>query len=190
MNALPLLLFGSLFGLLHPAAPVTTTKTYGVGEWVLVVKTDSFRQTSRCTISNHHGRDPDVTIADGMVSFHLGGGTDVSDAWYRLDGGPPRAVRDDYAALIAQGAFAEAERLDNPSGGVVRLPLASLGRAGTAAFQVTRASQLKQFKLGNMRPVSDAAERSGCSKGTSGRNARGQEPLRQTYLQSSAEPLR
>ncbi len=155
-----------LGGLLHPAPPPTTTQVYGEGDWRLTVIADTFTHQVRCTLENHNGRNPDITAVPGALAFRVGRGLDTSDAWYKIDNWPARPWRDMRAELIATGALAQSERLDNPSGGLVQIPLEALKTANTVTILPHRRTHLRVFVLAHVEELFNAARAFRCNFAT------------------------
>jgi hypothetical protein len=117
----------------------------------------------RCRLENHNGIHPDVVAVPGGLAFRLGGrGVDTSDAWYKLDDQPARPWRDLRAELVAAGSLAEAERLDNPSGGWVLIPLQEARGAARASILLKRGAHPKIFKLNGFWPLLVNTDEMGC----------------------------
>jgi len=157
-----ILTYALLFGLLHGAPPQSITKTYGEGGWILKVRADAFTRQTMCELVNRNGNHPDVTVAPGALSFHFKPKLDTYGAWYTVDHGAPQAWRDQSAALIHIGAMAQAERLDNSTGGVVVIPMAQLTGASLVEVRPTPRATPKAFRLASLWKVIASADGLGC----------------------------
>jgi hypothetical protein len=82
----------------------------------------------------------------GGLAFKLERGAETSDAWYKLDDQPARPWGDLRAKLVAAGSLADAERLDNQSGGWVVLPLTKFERAKVGAVRIGDTIKNQMFR--------------------------------------------
>ena len=153
MNAPALISATLLWGLIHPAYKPTTTKVYGEGEWVLTVQTDNFTKETRCTLVNHHGWRPDVTVVPGAFVFHFSPNLETTDAWYKIEDEPARASRADLARLISAGSLNNAERLDNSAEGRVVIPFEIINSADLVAIKPSGRAPIRRFHLGQARSL-------------------------------------
>lgn len=128
----------------------------------MTVITDTFTHQVRCTLENHNGSNPEITAVPGALAFRVGRALDTSDAWYKIDDQPARPWRDLRAQLIATGAFAEAERLDNLSGGLVQIPLEELKTANTVTISQYKGTHLHVFALAGTKELFYAARSFQC----------------------------
>ena len=116
----------------------------------------------RAAITAVHGYVP----PDVLTNAELARLVDTSDAWYKLDDHPAKPWRDLRAELVAAGSLAEAERLDNPSGGRVVIPFDVLKGAMTVDVRPTRRASPHAVTIRPVWTAIASAEGLGCSFGS------------------------
>jgi hypothetical protein len=102
---------------LHLLAGQTTTVHRHVGGWTVKATTDRFTKGVTCSMTK--GR---VEFRKDVLIFHLGGLADTSDAYFRVDTGPVRSVREATFDDQRRGYYRNGGSLANPSAGEVALP--------------------------------------------------------------------
>jgi len=148
----------------HPASDVIMHR-YGVAGWILEMRTDSFAGRIECSV--YRGR---VSYERQALVFHLPGSVDTFDAAYRIDGGRTYLSRDDAEDIAAQGFVLRDDDLDNPSGGLVRIP--SVRLEGAKLVQIQPRPNIKPilFRLDGLGAAVAAARQLGCNViGSTGR---------------------
>ena len=108
-------------------------------------------------------RDGRAEYAGHAVGFRFKTRSDVAGAVYRVDGGPPRAWRDDRAALIILGAPLDFGGMDNPSGGVVWLPLSVLADANAVMIQPRPDRGARTFHFRGLKGLHQLGLEQGCA---------------------------
>jgi hypothetical protein len=151
-----------LFGLIHGPYRPTETKVYAQSGWLLTVDTDTFNHAKTCQLETQAWGRPGVTVGRQALAFHFDPRIDTYDAWYAINGGPPKAWRDQGAKLIHVGAMATAEKLDNATGGAVVVPMDDLVGAHSVAVRPTLKHRPYVFDLTTLWPVLASAEALGC----------------------------
>jgi hypothetical protein len=131
MGALLLPAAALLITLTAAHGPVTVLKQR-VANWTLVVTRDAFRNQAQCTLSRGH-----VFYQRSALVFQLSRHVDTFDAVYRVDARDPVSVRDDTSELAELGFALHQNDLDNPSGGLVRIPLGRLENASHVDIQAS-----------------------------------------------------
>ena len=137
-------------------------RAYELGRWRLDIHVDNFRQQVRCLLSDDYGHFPRIIAGPRILVLKLPGHADGSLAWFSVDGAPARPWRDVEAALIAEGAMAETESLDNATGGDLPLPYSAVGEARTITVQVNRDGRTTRYSTAGLWPTLEAADRLGC----------------------------
>ena len=127
----------ALFGL-TPLGHRTSSRTsaYSVGPWLIEVRHDEFRKDIECRLVNDFGNFPDIIADRHVIQIRLPHQTDGAQAWFKVDNEAARPWRDVEAALIADGATAEAETLDNATGGQLPLPYSAINHAERISIQL------------------------------------------------------
>jgi hypothetical protein len=132
-------------------------RRYGVDGWVLELRADSFAGRTDCRLYRGH-----LSYERQAVVFHLSQRLGAFDAAYRIDGGRLMLARDDAADLAAQGFALSDDDLDNPSGGLVRIPARRLEGAKLVQIQARPGVRPLRFKLDGLGASLDALHRLGC----------------------------
>jgi hypothetical protein len=127
------------------------------GAWTLNVRVDSFSTGHVCKLSR-----PGAEYRRQAVVFHLSPNVDTSQAVYRIDAGAPRAVRDDQVTLARLGFALNNDDLDNPSGGLVRIPVDQLLGAAAVRIETTAFGRARKFDIAGLKPALAAAGAAGC----------------------------
>ena len=127
------------------------------GDWTLSVRTDSFSTGHVCKLTRPHAE-----YQRQAVVFHLSPSTDTSAAVYRIVGGVPMTVQADQSELARLGFNLHDDNLDNPSGGLVRIPISRLVAAGDVRIETAAFSRSIKFNLGGLKPALEAAKAAGC----------------------------
>jgi hypothetical protein len=128
-----------------------------IGAWSLTVTHDRFAAETKCRLSTH-GLD---FQREALVA-RLPSGVDTSSAAYRVDDSPPREVGADTMELAHMGFALHQDDLDNPSGGVVRVPAHLLTGAGRLTVQARPGGRIWSFKVAGLDAALDAARAAGC----------------------------
>jgi hypothetical protein len=145
------------------AAAANRVEQYKSDGWRVSARHDVFAGTTRCFIRsiNHH-----IVYQPGALGFRFHRHRDTLDTWYRIDGGAPLRWQDRYPTLIASGAQIDGPALDNPTGGIVWLPIADLKDAKTVTVRTSGRGNGHAYALRGFPRVLDAARRLGCATDT------------------------
>lgn len=149
---------GVLSLLAHPQTKGQAVERHRLEGWTYVVAVDRFTGGRRCEI-----RRKSVSIRDGVATFDFGRRTDTRHAYYRLDDQSPRSVAALALDLRRAGAPAVvSDDLKNPSGGLVRAPLAILLGAQRIAIRADPRRNARVFDLQGLGAAIDAVKAQGC----------------------------
>ena len=162
MTASASLALAALLGLHVPSLHVPwphSSEVSHVGGWVLKAHLDRFAGERSCTLSR--GR---IDYQRQALVFRLPARVDTDAALYRIDGGEPIAVRADEAELAGLGFALHNDDLDNPSGGLVRIPVHRLASAGAVQIEAAPGRRPVKFRIGGLAAALDAARAAGCSE--------------------------
>lgn len=163
MTASASLALAALLGLhmpsLHVPWPHGAAVVSHVGDWTLKTRLDRFAGERSCTLSR--GR---IDYQRQALVFRLSTHTDTAAALYRIDGAEPVAVRADEAELASLGFALHNDDLDNPSGGLVRIPAHRLATAGEVQIEAGPGRGPVKFKIGGLAAALDAARAAGCAE--------------------------
>jgi hypothetical protein len=128
-----------------------------IGRWRLEVTTDGFAQRTRCAL-----RSGPIVYHRGALVFQLPHAIDTTAAVYRIDDGPPVDQRRNAMRLAELGFSLHDDQLDNPSGGLVRIPEDEVGagrkvRIASGAFRAPLSYSIEGFAVAR-----EAARQAGC----------------------------
>jgi hypothetical protein len=143
-----------------PFGPGPDVKVTRLGEWTLRVRAEPFAGRQVCEL-----RRGDIAYQRQALVFRLSTRIDTTTAIYRVDGGPPIQARDDEAVLAHLGFALHNDDLDNPSGGLVRIPEARLAGAGVVQIETADHPHPVKFKIAGLESALDAAHKAGCGAG-------------------------
>ncbi len=142
----------------HPAPkPTKVLKTTHIGAWTLTVKSDPFAGQAGCRLTN--GRQ---SYERGALVIQLPRKINTADAVYRIDGGPPMFASWDQPALASLGFALEEDNLDNPSGGLVRIPVTKVASAKAIKVEARPRDKMWKFSLVGFDAALAAAKQAGC----------------------------
>jgi hypothetical protein len=131
-----------------------------IGGWTLRLHADPFTNRLACRLSK-----PKVDYQRQALVFHLPKRTDTSAAVYRIDGEPPLWARADDMEMVRSGFTLRNDDLDNPSGGLVRIPERRVLEAHAVAVETRANGRTVKFKIDGFRAALDAAHEAGCGVG-------------------------
>jgi hypothetical protein len=131
-----------------------------VAGWTLRVHPDHFTGTVTCKLWRER-----IDYQRQAVVFRLPTRIDTRAAVYRIDDAPPVAARADEAELAGLGFALNNDDLENPSGGLVRIPAHRLASAGEVRIETTPGHAPRKFKIGGLSAALEAAGKSGCGAG-------------------------
>jgi len=149
-------------------APLPTLARHGdvrqertsLGDWRLDIARDRFSGAIACRLM---ARDHHALYRAQAVAFGLRHARDVARAVYRIDGGPPRASRDDLPALIAARAPIDRGPMDDPQQGLVWVPLAVLATGNNIAIEPGPGQRIHRFHYRGLVALHDIAVERGCA---------------------------
>ena len=141
----------------HKPAPREVSHVAG---WTLRVHAERFTGRLACQLSR-----PRIDYRRHALVFHLSARTDTAAAVYRIDNGPPLWSRDDDLDLARLGFALHSDDLDNPSGGLVRIPEQRIVAARTVSIEARADGSPARFKIDGFATALDAAHKAGCREG-------------------------
>ena len=127
------------------------------GEWTLNVRTDSFTTGHVCKLTR-----PGIDYQRQTVILHLPARTDTTNAVYRIDAGPPVEARADDLQIVRLGFALQDDDLQNPSGGVIRIPVTRLVGARSVRVETAAFSRSRKFDLDGLDAALAAANAANC----------------------------
>lgn len=139
-------------------------KVYGQNGWVMTIQTDGFTGKVRCRLvfpkTLFQGR---ITYAQKTLGFELGESENTLKAWYRIGNQPAKPWQDLYPALVGEKVPLGRGSLENPTNGVVLIPIEEIGNAQLVSIRVDENSPVKRFKLSGFTKSLAVAKVNGCA---------------------------
>ena len=133
------------------------TRTVHAGAWTARVRTDRFTGEIACSL-----RGPGMSFHRDTVVFELGRHVDTSQAFFRLDAGPARSVREPRLQNETHGFFLDSGPVDNPSGGRVALPYSLVQSAKSVLVRANPRRDPRAFDVSGLADALAAAKAAGC----------------------------
>jgi hypothetical protein len=130
-----------------------------VQHWLVEVATHRFTGDKTCKLVNGP-----VDYRRHTLVFRFPVQVDTSNAIYRVDAGMPRAARSDLIDLAELGFSLYAPNLDNPSGGLVRIPTKRLQGASLVWIQAQTGKYPIEFTIAGFASAMDTARANGCTE--------------------------
>jgi hypothetical protein len=127
------------------------------GAWVAKVRTDRFTGEVSCSL-----RGPDMSFHRDTVVFELGRHVDSAQAFFRIDGGAARSVREPRLQNETHGFFLDSGPVDNPSGGRVALPYSLVQGAKAVLVRANPRREPHAFDVSGLADALAAAKAAGC----------------------------
>ena len=143
----------------------TATKEFRLPEWKIATYKDRFTGEVRCRVYQGTVRHPEITYSSRTVAFHFRTSTNTIEAAFRLDSGPVKAWRLEYPKLVKLGVQLEGDSLENPTGGLVVLPIEDVANVHTVTIRPTPKSSPKTFGIDGLSDAVANAIAHGCDPG-------------------------
>ena len=132
-----------------------------VGNWRLSVHREAFTGTVTCRLTRRW-----MEYRRQTLIIHLPTRIDSSAAVYRIDQGAPVWVRDDQMRMARKGFALDNDNLDNPSGGLVRIPAERLVGARQVFIEaIANTPRPYMFRIDGFDTVLALAGQLGCGSG-------------------------
>ncbi len=141
-------------------APALVVERHRLGAWTVETRDDRFAGRRTCRVTA-----PGLTYERGALVVRLGRRTDTADAVYRVDDGPPVAVRSELMDMARRGFAIDQDDLANPSGGVVRIPEARLSQARRISIRAGVNRTIVRVGVTGFAAALDSAHAAGCAPG-------------------------
>lgn len=130
-----------------------------VGDWRLDIARDTFSGLVSCRLRARNGK---ASYVGRAVGFRFKRTWDVAEAIYRIDGGPPRASRDDRAELIGLRAPVETGGMMNPTEGIVWIPFARLAAANSVEIVARPGKRSRTYHFHGLKGLLAIGQARGC----------------------------
>ena len=143
--------------------PQSVVRMTHLGAWRMSVRTDRFTGAVSCRLFKGSAFEPGVAYAHASLAFRFSPRLSTLDAVYRVDQGPARLWTSIYPSLVQLRAMPPAASLENPTGGLVVLPMTELTAARTVTIRPSPDSQPKIFQVARIADALAQARALGCS---------------------------
>jgi hypothetical protein len=141
-------------------AAQTTKRETKLGDWRLTVLRSRFSGETTCRLRSRDGR---AIYANGALGFRFRQHLDVTNAWYRLDGGAPHRWRDARPTLARLGIAIDGRAMDAPTDGIVWLPAAWLEAINRVDIQPVPGRKARSFHQRGFTGLREIARAAGCT---------------------------
>lgn len=128
-----------------------------IGAWTLTVTHERFAGAVKCRLTTNR-----VGYERQALVMRLPAQVNTASALYRIDDGDPRPAAGDAMELASLGFALTRDDLDNPSGGLVRVPARLLAEASRVGVQTRPGGPVFRFKVAGLQAALDAARAAGC----------------------------
>jgi hypothetical protein len=152
----------ALVGLLGFGAPgQTEERRFDVQGWRVTVSQDRFTGGVACRATRS-----DMSLSPSVIVFKLGRHVDTSNAVYRLDLGTAYSVVDQPVDLEVRHEIEVDAPLENPSAGVVALPLSQLAGVRRVDIRANLKSAPRAFDVSGVPAVLQFERTEACLAGS------------------------
>ena len=158
------LIAASALSLLWPFAhdTQTTAKEFSLPVWKIATYKDRFTGDVRCRVYQGAVHHPLITYSSRTVAFHFKVSLNTTDAYFRLDSGAVKAWRVEYPKLLKLGVQLEGDSLENPTGGLVVLPVEDLTNVHSVTIRPTSKSSPRTYGIDGLSDAVANAVAHGC----------------------------
>lgn len=143
-----------------PHHPKITHENIRARDWRLNIAKDPFSGEVACRL---RARNHKAIYLAGAVGFRFKRKWSTAEAVYRVDGGDPRAFRDDLPDLVARGVPLDRGSMDNAGGGIVWVPYERIASANSIAIEPRRDRRAVTFHFRGLASLREKALMQGCT---------------------------
>jgi hypothetical protein len=141
--------------------PAHRSELVRVGEWRLTVHREAFTGATTCRLMRRW-----MEFRRQTLIIHLPTRIDSSSAVYRIDQGAAFWTRDDQMRMARKGFALDNDNLNNPSGGLVRIPAERLVGARLVFIEaVANTPRPYMFRIDGLDKALVLAGQMGCGSG-------------------------
>lgn len=134
-------------------------KVYAEGGWTVEIRHDTFSDQTSCRLSGSR-----MIYQAGAIGFDTRRHRGLTNTFFKVDGGGARRWQELYPDLLNAGVRMETGGIDDPTGGVVWLPVGLVQTAHEVAIesQTPLRPTVSRFRLSGFAGMWAAALRLGC----------------------------
>ena len=129
-----------------------------IQHWAIEVDTHRFTGAKSCRLERER-----VSYRREALVFRFAEHIDTSGATYRIDAGTPQSAKADLVTLAKLGFALYSNDLDNPTGGIVRIPIARLESARSVWIQPRTDHYPVEFPIAGLAAALDSERAAGCT---------------------------
>lgn len=144
----------------------TITERYVIPAWHIDATRDRFTQEMRCRIYQGNDKKPVVSFFQSALVFRFAHKLNTTRANFQVDMGKIRPWTAIYPELLGSGARLPGRSLDNPSEGMVILPVSILVGAQVVTIRPTPNSRPQRFGIGGFSDAFKSGVAQGCNART------------------------
>lgn len=135
---------------------------YVIPAWHIDVVRDKFTQEHRCRLYQGNQHHPDVIYTHRALGFQFSKKLNTTNAWIQIDGATPQPWTSFYPDLVGTGATLSGKSMDNPTEGMVMIPLASFKGAHVIVIRTLNTKRPIVFSVDGLNDVLGTARNLGC----------------------------
>jgi hypothetical protein len=142
------------------------TERYVIPAWHIDSTRDKFTHAMTCRVYQGARKKPSVAYYHGALAFRFAHKLNTTQAAFQVDSGEVRPWTAVYPELIGTGARVAGRSMDNPTDGVVMLPVSVLAQAQTVTIRPTQQRRPWRFAIGGFSDALKAGVAQGCDPQT------------------------
>lgn len=139
---------------------------YVIPEWHIDVARDKFTHAVQCRLYQGTRKKPLIAYYHDALVFRFARKLNTTQAAFQVDSGEVQSWTAVYPDLIGTGARVPARSMDNPTDGLVMLPLSALQQAQTVTIRPTPKRRPQRFAIGGFSDALRAGVAQGCAPET------------------------
>ncbi len=140
-----------------------TSRTFQQPTWRFTIRRDRFTRGVDCHVFQGSPGRPSIAYARHSLAFRFSSRLSTLEASYRVDSGPTAPWTRVYPTLVAGGATLPGASMDNPTGGLVILPLSALAGGHVITIRPTPRSRPRSFNIDGLGDALANAKARGCA---------------------------
>lgn len=144
----------------------TVTERYVIPEWHVEATRDKFTHAMQCRVYQGTRKKPSISYYHDTLVFRFARKLNTTQAAFQVDSGEVRPWTAVYPDIIDTGARVAGRSMDNPTDGLVMLPVSALQQAQTVTIRPTPKRRPKRFAIGGFADALRAGVAQGCDPQT------------------------
>jgi|GEM_PF-5883379 len=140
----------------------TESKHYVIPAWHIDVVRDRFTQERHCRVYQGNRHHPSVVYAHHAVGFQFNKKFNTANAWIQIDGSRPQPWTSVYPDLVGAGATLPGKSMDNPTEGLVLIPMSAFKGAHVIVIRAVGTKRPVTFGVDGLNDVLGTAHNLSC----------------------------